>query len=132
MYKYTHIFVVNYRSDSENLKIEPRNILDYSHNGLQCQIPETKMQIFEAWKSLLQALTHPIWYPLFCLAFTPFLAFLLIGWEVKGYFKSLRIVGILIPIYFAVFFVDLVQFSTNIFFLTNRLHIVKHLRQNIV
>ena len=41
------------------------------------------------------------------------MAFLLIGWEVKGYFKSLRIVGILIPIYFAVFFVDLVQFSTS-------------------
>ena len=41
------------------------------------------------------------------------MAFLLIGWEVKGYFKSLRIVGILIPIYFVVFFLDLVQFSTS-------------------
>ena len=50
---------------------------------------------------------------MFCLAFTPFLAFLMIGWEVKGYFKSLRIVGILIPVYFVVFFVDLLQFSVH-------------------
>ena len=86
---------------------------DQPANGLMCQIPETKVQLLEAWKSFLQALTHPLWYPIFCLAFTPFLAFLLIGWEVKGYFKSLRIVGILLPVYFVVFFVDLLQFSVH-------------------
>ena len=86
---------------------------DQPSNGLMCQIPETQIQILEAWKSFVQALTHPLWYPMFCLAFTPFLAFLMIGWEVKGYFKSLRIVGILIPVYFVIFFVDLLQFSVH-------------------
>ena len=32
----------------------------------------------------IQALSHPLWFPMLCLAFTPILAFVLIGWEVKG------------------------------------------------
>ena len=67
---------------------------------------------------LIQALSHPLWFPLLCLAFTPILAFLLIGWEVTGQnindrFTNTKPIGILLSIYFLLFFYDLLQFASK-------------------
>ena len=68
----------------EDSTLHPRDISDLPYIGLQCQIPESPWISLEIWKMTIQALSHPLWFPMLCLAFTPILAFVLIGWEVKG------------------------------------------------
>ena len=103
---------------SEEKSIHPRDAFDLPYIGLQCQISETPWKILEFWKMLIQALSHPLWFPMLCLAFTPILAFLLIGWEVTGQnvndrFTNTKPIGILLSIYVLVFFYDLLQFATK-------------------
>ena len=74
-------FISNLQEDST---LHPRDISDLPYIGLQCQIPESPWISLEIWKMTIQALSHPLWFPMLCLAFTPILAFVLIGWEVKG------------------------------------------------
>ena len=107
---------LNFRDSDENEYVHPREIFDLPYKGLECQIPSSSSKMVEFWKILLQALSHPLWFPMLCLAFTPILAFILIKWEVEGdtsRLQSSKIIVILLFVYFAIFFFDLVQFATD-------------------
>ena len=91
---YTHIFYVQYeniqyvadrtinffRTIPRNQDVLPRDYFQLQALGIQCYIRDAP-----AWQLIYQVLTHPIWFPLFCLIFTPLLAFVLIKREVKGH-----------------------------------------------
>lgn len=109
-----------FRSESSHL--HPGNLYDMPYKGLECQIPTSNWKLIEAWKTILQALSHPLWFPLLCLAITPVIAFILITWEMTGFntssktrstLKSKKMIGSLLCIYFILFFFDLIQFATQ-------------------
>ena len=77
-------FLFFFSNLQEDSTLHPRDISDLPYIGLQCQIPESPWISLEIWKMTIQALSHPLWFPMLCLAFTPILAFVLIGWEVKA------------------------------------------------
>ena len=109
------LFLVFYSSIPEEQDILPRDFFRVQAFGIQCQIRDVK-----TWQSIFQVLTHPIWFPLFCLIFIPFLTISLIRRETKSsnnsqnnYKNNHRILVILIVTYSALFFYDLIQFGTQ-------------------
>ena len=107
--------MVFFSSIPEEQDILPRDFFRVQAFGIQCQIRDVK-----TWQSIFQVLTHPIWFPLFCLIFIPFLTMSLIRRETKSsnnnqnnYKHNHRILVILIVTYSALFFYDLIQFGTQ-------------------
>ena len=112
MYQFIYFQFFDNSSIPEEQDILPRDFFRVQAFGIQCQIHDVK-----TWQSIFQVLTHPIWFPLFCLIFIPFLTISLIRRETKSnqlrhYKNNHQILVILIVTYSLLFFYDLIQFGT--------------------
>ena len=97
------------RSTPQNQDILPRDYFNVQAYGIQCQIRDA-----QTWQIIYQVLTHPLWFPLLCLIFTPFLAFVLIKREArKGHEENHRILVVLVITYFSMFFYDLINYGSQ-------------------